>query len=366
MATADDHRFMGRALELARRGLYTCDPNPRVGCVIVRDGEIVGEGWHEAAGGPHAEIVALEQAGSEHARGATVYVTLEPCCHHGRTPPCTAALVAAGVARVVAAMEDPNPRVAGQGLAALREAGIAVESGVAAEAAARLNPGFIKRMRKGRPFVRAKLAMSLDGRTALASGESKWITSAQARADVHRLRARSSAVMTGVGTVLADDPALTARVEGAVRQPLRVVVDTHLSMPETAALLRQPGETVVFTCRGPGGHHDRLAAAGAEVVTVPARGDRVDLEAVLDELARREVNEVLLEMGATLAGAMLRRGLVDELVIYMAPVLLGDTARPLFRLPGIERMDQRLALEIEEIRAVGPDWRITARPGSGI
>ena len=366
MATADDHRFMGRALELARRGLYTCDPNPRVGCVIVRDGEIVGEGWHEAAGGPHAEIVALEQAGPEHARGATVYVTLEPCCHHGRTPPCTTALVEAGVARVVAAMEDPNPRVAGQGLAALREAGIAVESGVAAEAAARLNPGFIKRMRRGRPFVRAKLAMSLDGRTALASGESRWITSEQARADVHRLRARSSAVMTGVGTVLADDPALTARVEGAVRQPLRVVVDTHLSTPDTAALLRQPGDTVIFTCREPDGYHARLAAAGAEVVTLPARGDRVDLAAVLEELARREVNEVLLEMGATLAGAMLRQGLVDEMVIYMAPVLLGDAARPLFRLPGIEHMDQRLELEIDEIRAVGPDWRITARPKSGI
>ncbi len=364
MSTADDHRFMARALQLAERGLYSTDPNPRVGCVLVHGGEVVGEGWHERAGEPHAEVHALAEAG-ERARGATAYVTLEPCCHHGRTPPCSEALIAAGVSRVVAAMEDPNPRVAGQGLAQLAAAGIATESGLMADAAAALNPGFVMRMRHGRPWVRCKLAMSLDGRTAMASGESKWITGAQARQDVHRLRARSSAIVTGIGTVLADDPSLTARPEGAApaggwRQPLRVVLDPHLSMPADARMLTLPGRSVVATRSEDGGVREALERAGAEVWAVPGSGDAVDLQAVLERLGEEQINEVLVETGATLSGAMLQAGLVDELIIYVAPHLMGDGARGLFHLPGLERMEQRIGLDIRDIRAVGADWRVTA------
>lgn len=364
MATADDHRYMARALQLARRGLYTTDPNPRVGCVLVRDGEVVGEGWHRRAGEPHAEIHALRAAG-ERARGATVYVTLEPCAHHGRTPPCSEALVEAGVARVVAAMRDPNPQVAGKGLQRLEAAGIGTETGVLEAEAAALNPGFIRRMQRGRPWVRCKLAMSLDGRTAMRSGESRWITGDAARADVHRLRARSSAIVTGAGTVLADDPSLTARLpedDGPVEQPLRVVLDTHLAMPPTARMLSLPGQTLVLTASDAGGPRAELEAAGAEVRVMPARDGQLDLEAVLDELGRREINEVLFETGAVLAGAVLRAGLIDELIVYMAPHLMGDEARGLFHLPGLSRMDQRIALEIRDIRSVGRDWRITAVP----
>ncbi|UCE90456.1 MAG: bifunctional diaminohydroxyphosphoribosylaminopyrimidine deaminase/5-amino-6-(5-phosphoribosylamino)uracil reductase RibD [Pseudomonadota bacterium] len=357
--TQADHRFMARALQLAARGLYTTDPNPRVGCVLVKDGKIIGEGWHERAGEGHAEIRALENAGA--AQGATVYVTLEPCCHQGRTPPCTDALIAAGVAQVVAAMEDPNPRVAGEGLAQLAAAGIKVSSGLMAAEVGALNPGFVKRMRTGRPFVRSKLAMSLDGRTAMASGESKWITCAEARADVHRLRARSSALMTGVGTVLADDPSLTARLDGVERQPLRVVVDTHLSMPETARMLSQPGRTLVLTTQDEPDEMQRLQEAGAEVIPMPRHGNSVDLQAVLDHLGSMDVNEVMLEMGATLGGAMLQAGLIDEMVFYVAPVLMGFEARGLFRLPGLETMDQRIHLDIVDQRMVGKDWRITAK-----
>jgi len=357
---AADHEFMARALRLARRGLYGTDPNPRVGCVLVRDGRVVGEGWHAVAGGPHAEVEALRQAG-EAARGATAYVTLEPCCHHGRTPPCTDALIAAGVARVVAAMQDPNPQVAGQGLAALEAAGIAAASGLMEAQAAALNPGFIHRMHNGRPFVRCKLAMSLDGRTAMASGQSQWITGTGAREDVQRLRARSSVIMTGVGTVLADDPSLTVRLEGATRQPLRVVVDTHLSMPVDSCLLAEPGETLVVTAAQDEALQQALREAGAEVAVVPLQGDSVDLAAVLDLLGQRQANEVLLETGATLSGAMLRAGLIDELAIYMAPKLMGDSARGLFHLPGLEELDEAVGLDITDIRAVGTDWRITAK-----
>lgn len=352
---------MARALRLARRGLCTTDPNPRVGCVLVRDGEIVGEGWHERAGGPHAEVHALVQAG-ERARGATAYVTLEPCCHHGRTPPCADALVAAGVARVVAAMVDPNPKVGGEGLARLVAAGIAVESGVMQAEAEALNPGFIMRMRHGRPFVRCKLAMSLDGRTAMANGESKWITSEAARHDVHHLRARSSAIMTGVGTVLADDPALTVRLDGEkIRQPLRVVLDTHLRTPPQARLLDAPGRTLIVTASRNQVLHDALARDNVTVVTLSEYDDSIDLPAVMRYLAAQQINEVLLEAGATLNGAMLRAGLIDELIIYMAPHLMGDAARGLFHLPGLVGMDQRIKLEILDIRAVGKDWRITAK-----
>lgn len=361
MADAQDFTYMARALTLARQGLYSVDPNPRVGCVLVRDGVVVGEGWHERAGAPHAEALALAAAGAP-ARGATAYITLEPCCHYGRTPPCTEALLAAGVRRVVAALEDPNPLVAGKGMAALRAAGVSVECGVLAAEAAALNPGFIQRMRNGRPFVRCKLAASLDGRTALASGESQWITGPAARRDVQRLRARAGAVMTGVATVLADDPALNVRLPEAPRQPLRVILDTELATPPTARTLNLAGQALILTACADSGRQARLRAAGAEIQLIPRHDRGLDLAAVLAELARREVNELHLECGATLAGALLEANLLDELVLYLAPLLLGDGARGLFHLPGLTRMRQRRALSIVDVRAVGPDWRITARP----
>ncbi|MEJ2344896.1 MAG: bifunctional diaminohydroxyphosphoribosylaminopyrimidine deaminase/5-amino-6-(5-phosphoribosylamino)uracil reductase RibD [Gammaproteobacteria bacterium] len=364
MFNRTDYQYMSRALHLAERGLYTTDPNPRVGCVLARDGEVVGEGWHERAGEPHAEVHALRDAG-ERARGATAYVTLEPCCHHGRTPPCSEALVEAGVVRVVAAMQDPNPRVAGQGLRQLSEAGLDVAAGLLEAQAEALNPGFVMRMRHGRPFVRCKLAMSLDGRTAMASGESQWITGEAARADVHRLRARSSAILSGIGTVLSDDPSLTARPGGPAPpggwlQPLRVILDPHLSTPPTAGMLTLPGRTLIVTTTDEPAISERLREGGADVVVLPGRGDSLDLQALLECLAEREVNEALLETGATLSGAMLRAGLIDELVLYMAPHLMGDGARGLFHLPALEQMAQRIELDIRDIRAVGGDWRISA------
>jgi len=359
--TSDDHRFMARALQLAERGLFTTAPNPRVGCVLVRNGEIVGEGWHEFAGGPHAEVHALRMA-AERAHGATAYVTLEPCCHHGRTPPCSDALIAAGVSRVVAAMEDPNPKVAGKGLAQLRQTGIEVASGLLAPQAEALNPGFVMRMREGRPFVRSKLAMSLDGRTAMASGESKWITGPAAREDVQHLRARSSAIITGIGTVLTDDPQLNVRLEGVNNQPLRVVLDPHLSTPATAQIVKASGKTLIVTACNEKDPRKALEAAGVEVVVLAERADdTIDLEALMRLLAEREINEVLLETGATLSGAMLHEGLIDELIVYMAPILMGDGARGLFHTPGLEAMADVVPLTISDIRPVGEDWRITAR-----
>jgi diaminohydroxyphosphoribosylaminopyrimidine deaminase/5-amino-6-(5-phosphoribosylamino)uracil reductase len=366
----DDLRYMARAIELARLGLYTTHPNPRVGCVLVRDGAVVGEGWHRKAGEPHAERNALAAAGDK-ARGATAYVTLEPCSHHGRTPPCADGLIEAGVARVVAAMLDPNPVVAGQGMARLAQAGIDTHSGVLESEATALNPGYLKRMHTGRPYVRCKLAMSLDGRTAMASGESKWITGEEARRDVQRLRARSDAILTGIGTVLADDPSMNVRlgpeelsgVETAhyLCQPLRVVLDSQLRLPVSARMLSLPGRTLVLTAADPQ-HGAALSATGAEVVSLPAMGDGIDLGAVLDELGQRQINEVLIEAGPTLAGAALAAGLIDELVIYLAPHLMGDAARGLFHLPGVAHMAERIALSIDDIRAVGGDWRISARP----
>jgi diaminohydroxyphosphoribosylaminopyrimidine deaminase/5-amino-6-(5-phosphoribosylamino)uracil reductase len=361
--SADDHRYMARALELARRGLFSTDPNPRVGCVLVNAGRIVGEGWHARAGGPHAEIHSLRQAG-EAARNATAYVTLEPCAHHGRTPPCADALVAAGVARVVAAMVDPNPEVAGRGLARLAQSGIRAESGLLAEPAQRLNPGFCKRMQDGWPLIRVKSAMSLDGRTAMASGESRWITGEAARRDVHRLRARSSAILTGIGTVLADDPALNVRLSAEelgspfVRQPLRIVLDPDGRMPVSARMLSLPGETVVVRAEGAQG----AKIPAARHVTLPARAGIIPPLALMEWLGTEGLNEVLVEAGATLGGHLIAAGVVDEVVIYIAPHLMGDAARPLFHLPGLERMDQRIGLTVEEIRAVGRDWRIRARP----
>jgi diaminohydroxyphosphoribosylaminopyrimidine deaminase/5-amino-6-(5-phosphoribosylamino)uracil reductase len=316
--------------------------------------------------GPHAEANALRQAGAR-ARGASAYVTLEPCSHQGRTGPCAQALIDAGVARVVAAMVDPNPQVAGRGLDALRRAGVEVETGLLQAAAEALNPGFVSRMRRDRPFVRVKLAASLDGRTAPASGASRWITGPAARADVHRLRARSSAVLTGVATVLADDPSLTVRLEGlaaAHRQPLRVVADPRLEIPTGARMLTLPGRTLVACAHTDAGRRAALEQAGAEVVELPDPAQRVDLGALARLLAREQINEVLVESGPTLAGAMLDADLVDELILYLAPTLLGDAARGLFHLPGIERLEHRIPLDIAEWRAVGADWRITARIGA--
>jgi len=373
--SAADRRFMARALQLARRGMNTTDPNPRVGCVLVREGRIVGEGWHEYAGGPHAERNALADA-CDLARSATAYVTLEPCCHFGRTGPCTDALIKAGVRRVVAAMADPNPLVSGQGFAALSSAGIAVESDLLASEAASLNPGFLMRMQRGRPFVRCKLAMSLDGRTAMSSGESQWITGLAARRDVQRLRARSSAILTGMGTVLADDPSLILRPaefggmeigQGAdkpIRQPRRVVLDPRLATPPRAAILQSSiAPTTLIASIGQYSEHraEIIRQTGAKVVALPGTEDSLDLARVMDYLATEEMNEVLLESGAHLAGAMLRANLLDELIIYLAPTIMGSSARALFDLPEITHMVQRYHLEIADIRAVGGDWRITAK-----
>lgn len=370
MSSDPDHRYMARAIQLAEKGLYSTHPNPRVGCVLVKGDEIVGEGYHRRAGEPHAERNALAVAGVE-ARGATAYVTLEPCCHHGRTPPCSDGLIEAGVKRVVAAMRDPNPKVAGQGLAQLRAVGIEVSEGVMQAQAEALNPGFIKRMRVGLPYVRCKLAMSLDGRTAMASGESQWITSTAAREDVHRLRAHSAAILTGIGTVQADDPSMNVRLtprelalesDQATPQPLRVVLDPRLQTPPTAKMLSLPGQVLILC-----GDEDRiraapLEAAGAQVVTLPVDGDLMDLHEVMGFLAEQEVNEVLLESGAVLAGSMLAAGLIDELRVYLAPHLMGSGARGLFHLPGLLQMNDRIHLKITDLRQVGEDIRITAIP----
>lgn len=359
-----DHACMAHALQLAARGLYTAHPNPRVGCVIVQGGEITGEGWHQRTGEAHAEIHALNEAG-ERARGATAYVTLEPCCHHGRTPPCTEALIKAGVARVVTAMLDPNPKVAGQGLQQLSAAGIVGEHGLIQDEAERLNRGFVTRMRSGRPWVRVKLAMTLDGRTAAADGESKWISGEAARTDVQRLRAESGAILTGINTVLHDDPLLTVRLpefdEAQGRQPLRVALDSRFRFPRNARMLAQPGPTLVITAARDAVEQDRLAPA--EVITLAGPEGKVDLRAALHHLATQyEINDVLVEAGPVLSGALVEAQLVDEFIIYLAPALLGDNARGLLHLPALQHLAQRIALDILDLRAIGRDWRITAKP----
>lgn len=363
-----DHVHMSAAIRLAQRGLYSTDPNPRVGCVIADAETVIAEGWHIRAGDGHAEVNALQQAG-DRARGATAYVTLEPCSHFGRTPPCAQALVDAGVARVVAAMPDPNPQVAGQGLALLSAAGIDVKQGLLEQQAEALNPGYLKRMREGRPWVRCKLAMSLDGRTAMASGESKWITSSASREDVQRLRARSGAILTGSGTVIADNPSLTARCAEAAHRsepPLRVIVDSELKVSPQSAVFRQPGLVKIYTLADAAQtRRDALHHVGAEIVMLPARDSRVDLSAVMHELAESQVNEVLVEAGAGLAGALLQERLVDEIIVYMAPKLMGDSARGLFQLPGLETMAQAIPLQIDDVRKIGTDWRLTIRPEFG-
>ncbi|HKJ71517.1 MAG TPA: bifunctional diaminohydroxyphosphoribosylaminopyrimidine deaminase/5-amino-6-(5-phosphoribosylamino)uracil reductase RibD [Gammaproteobacteria bacterium] len=363
-ASPEDRRFMRRALALARRGLGWTDPNPMVGCVLVRDGAIVGEGYHGRAGGAHAEAAALERAG-EAAAGATAYVTLEPCSHHGRTPPCADRLVEAGLSRVVAAMEDPDPRVSGRGFDRLRRGRVKVASGVLAESAEALNAGFAKRARTGRPWLTLKLAASLDGYTATGAGESQWITSAAARADVHRMRHAHAAIVTGSGTVLADDPALTARIPEGGNHPLRVVLDSRLRTGPGHRVVTGPGRCLIAAgVEAPAERRRALEDAGAEVLALPVGSDgRLDLGALWHELGRREINAVLAECGATLAGALLRGGWVDRLVAYQAPSIIGAGGRPMFAGEAIERMDQRIELEILERRAIGPDLRITAKPG---
>ncbi len=359
-ASADDYRWMARALVLAERGLFTTTPNPRVGCVIVRDERIIGEGWHVRAGEPHAEVHALAMAGAA-ARGATAYVTLEPCSHHGRTPPCAEALVKAGVARVVAAMQDPNPLVAGRGLARLQEAGIEVLSGVQEAGARELNIGFVSRMTRGRPWLRLKAAATLDGKTALDNGVSQWITGDDARRDAHRWRARSCAVLTGIGTVRDDDPQLNVRAIPTDRQPLRVVVDARLETPLNAKVL--DGGKVLIA--GATDNPERIAALlrrGADVLMLPNDGGKVDLPALLAELGRRGINEVLAESGFKLNGSLLREGCVDELILYLAPSLVGDAARGLFNLPPLTSLADKRQLAFHDVRQVGRDLRILARP----
>ena len=368
MANAEDQRYMAEALRLAANGQYDTAPNPAVGCVLVKDGQVVGTGWTAPAGGPHAERVALAVAGAR-ARGATAYATLEPCCHTGRTGPCTRALIEAGVARVVFAGHDPNPRVNGGGAKELAAAGIAVEGGVLEEAAEPLNRGFFTRMRTGLPWVRSKLAVSLDGRTALANGVSQWITSSAARSDVHRWRARSSAVLTGSGTIVDDDPSLNARRDEAgidasigMKQPLRVIVDARLRTPVTARTLRLPGEVLVLTSRSVDDPAAvALRKAGARLETVAGDAEHCDLRAVLVRLAEREINDVWVEAGAGFNGAMLKAGLIDELVIYMAPRVLGDSARGMFSVPPLTDLAAGWTLTFDDISQVGPDLRITAR-----
>jgi len=365
-----DRQYMARAIQLARQGLYTTSPNPRVGCVLVKNGQIVGEGFHLRAGEGHAEVNALAVAAGQ-AQGATAYVTLEPCSHYGRTPPCAEALTNAGVSRVVAAMVDPNPQVAGRGMTMLAEAGIETASGLLETEARALNPGFIKRMEQGLPYLTLKAASSLDGRTAMQSGESQWITGPQARCQVQRLRARSCAVVTGVESILHDDSALTVReaelaldnaAEIVKRQPLRVVLDSQLRTPLTAKILTQPGRTLIVYCADPAARADELAQAGAELVQLPALAGRVDLPALLRYLAdQQQCNEVLVETGATLAGAFIEQQLLDRLELFMAMKLLGSDARPLFDLP-LTRMAQQVPMTLLDSRQVGQDLWLSFQP----
>lgn len=355
--TTLDHLHMARALRLAERGLFTARPNPMVGCVIAHGDRVVGEGWHQRTGGPHAEVFALRQAGEE-ARGATAYVTLEPCAHHGRTPPCALALIGAGVARVVAAMRDPFPKVDGGGFVVLREAGIEVAEGLMAAQARELNHGFLSRVERARPWLRVKLAASLDGRTAMADGSSKWITGEAARNDVQRWRARAGAILTGADTVLADDPQLTVRLaDTEVIPPLRVVLDTRLRSLECARV-REGGAPTLYL-------HDAAVsppdAADAEFASVPSHEGRLDLGAVLALLAERGINEVHTEAGATLSGALLAGGWVDELLLYQAPTLLGEHGRPLLGGLGIHDMAQQRRLRVVDQRQVGADLRLLLR-----
>jgi len=357
--SADDFRLMARALQLAERGLWTTSPNPRVGCVLVRAGEIVGEGWHEKAGEPHAEVHALRAAGDK-AWGATAYVTLEPCSHHGRTPPCAEALSAAGISRVVAAMTDPNPLVAGKGLALLQAAGMATASGLLENEARELNIGFVSRMTRARPWLRLKAAASLDGKTALNNGVSQWITGPDARRDGHAWRARACAILTGIGTVRDDDPSLTVRDVATTRQPLRVVVDSRLEIAPTARILQ--GEPVLIVGAVEDAEKMALLRSTGNFVEILNNGSgKVDLKALLELLAQRGINEVHAEAGFKLNGSLLREGLVDELLLYLAPCLIGHAASGLFNLPELTTLDGKKRLKIRDLRQLGEDIRLIAR-----
>ena len=358
--SADDFRFMARALRLAARGLCTTTPNPRVGCVLVNSGAIVGEGWHVRAGEAHAETIALQAAGAQ-APGSTAYVSLEPCSHHGRTPPCAEALIKAKVARVVVATLDPNAQVAGSGMAQLRAAGIRVEVGLMEGPARELNIGFFSRMTLGRPWLRVKIAASLDGKTALANGVSQWITGPDARRDGHRWRARSCAVMTGIGTLRDDDPRLTVRDVGTSRQPLRIVVDSWLRIAPEARIF-EGGGVLVATATDDAGKRRAIEARGGEVLLLPDPEHKVDLLALAKALAGRGLNEVLVESGINLNSALLRAGVVDELLLYLAPHMLGHRARGMLDLGDLQALDRRLRLDIRDTRMIGPDLRILARP----
>jgi len=349
--SAFDHAMMARALALAEKGLYTTTPNPRVGCVMTQDEEIIAEGWHEKAGAPHAEALALERAGSR-AAGATVYVSLEPCNHFGRTPPCAGALITAKVARVVAALRDPNPQASGGG-AALAAAGIRFEHGLMQDAARELNIGFVSRMTRGRPWVRLKAAATLDGRTALANGKSQWITGPEARRDGHHWRARACAILTGIGTVKADDPRLTVREMQTPRQPLRVIVDSRLETPQSARILE--GDKILVFSAKPG------ILKNAEVVALPNAGGKVDLSRMLQELARRGVNELHVEAGFKLNGSLVREGCVDEVLLYLNPSFLGDSAQGILDLPAPDSLAGRTTLRIVSLERLGEDLRILAR-----
>jgi len=354
---------MSRALALVERGRDTSTPNPSVGCVIVKDGRILGEGWHERAGEAHAEVRALESM-RESAEGATAYLTLEPCSHQGRTPPCADALVAAKLARVVSSLEDPNPQVRGRGIARLREAGIRADVGLMAAQAEEAHRGFLTRMRKGRPWMRIKAAASLDGGIALANGLSRWITSEAARRDVHRLRARSCAMLTGIGTVRHDDPELTVRMVECSRQPKRVLIDHRLEVPLSAKIL-QGEPPLIVTVSDDAERRAALEGRGAEVVRVPGDGRKADLVALAQLLGSRGFNEVTVETGGKLMGSLVRSGVVDELVLYLAPMLLGDAAQGLFAMGELLRLDEAPRVRIADVRNVGEDVRITARMGEG-
>jgi diaminohydroxyphosphoribosylaminopyrimidine deaminase/5-amino-6-(5-phosphoribosylamino)uracil reductase len=357
MSGYQDAIFMAQAIKIAGKGRYTTDPNPRVGCVLAKDNNVLSEGWHERSGHAHAEINALNNAGD--VSGATAYVTLEPCSHHGKTPPCCDALIKAGIKRVVVAMQDPNPLVSGKGLQRLQDAGITVDYGLLEQDARALNVGFIKRMESGRPWVISKLAMSLDGRTAMASGESKWITSAESREDVHRFRAESSAILTGINTVLADDPSLNARLKATdVIQPVRVILDSKLQMPVAAQMATLPGRTLVLTCTKNEQKQQALIQAGFEVHCLPSHHDRIDLNEVMVFLGLQQINQVFVEAGATLNGALLKQNLVDEWLIYMAPCILGSEGRGLFNLPEMQKMADKVKLQITNMRQIGSDIRI--------
>ncbi len=355
----NDYDLMSQALKLAERGLYTTSPNPRVGCVIVKNNQVIGRGWHERAGQPHAEINALNSAGRE-ARNATVYVTLEPCSHYGRTPPCAQALIKAGVAKVMVAMRDPNPLVAGKGIAMLRQAGVIVQCGLLEAQARELNIGFISRMVRHRPWVRLKIAASLDGKTALSNGESQWITSEAARLDGHRLRAVSCAILTGMGTVKRDDPQLTVRHVETSRQPLRIVIDNRLEISVNAKLL-QGDKLLIFTAEKDESKKKILEDKGAQVIILPGNDGRVDLTQMMIKLVDLEINELLVEAGSTLSGAMVQAGLIDELIIYLAPCILGDQAQGMLSLPMLTTLTHRRKLELADVRMIGADIRVTTK-----